>query len=626
MNTKIFPELKSVTCTGGSVRYGDFALSESYVSQVPAAAGLVTADGRFPINLALTDGLGRDEYDIAVAPESIEVRASSAAGGYYALCTLDQLSCLNGGVIDCCRIHDAPDMAERAFSDDISRGQISTLDDFKRIVRRIAYLKGNVYMPYIEDSMEFQSCPESGKYTDPVRKEEFRELVAYAARYYVKVIPIINVLGHWDRNGKLSYFSKMMLHRDDDPQQETTSALDTRVPETREMIRGILDEVIDTFAPVDTIHVGGDEVVDYFRNLGREQAAELYCSHYRFVCDYLASRGIKPMMYSDMFTPVWGDHELPFEAINDISPNVDFVYWDYSARGWYKGIEQLQSKGRSFYISPATMTYGRALPDYRMTWLNAKEMAFQAGSSAKGMIMSTWGDGGMCFREESWFGNFAGANFAWNSGSSYTFDEAVGSFFAIMYGIDVDVPRFKRMMDYDITMYLRLNPGKEPQSYESYNGCTHLGELVLNTLYAPCFRNIDLPLQNAAADMTDMFEESYRYFSQLVPAKNKDTYAVFVFDIRRTVTALLKIALLKSAQYSFRDEAKKDVEPLLALSARAREDLEEAERLWFSSNRLSGWKYYEARALDLAEGLNALARYCDNVRKFGEYKILGRVY
>ncbi|MBR5137232.1 MAG: family 20 glycosylhydrolase [Clostridia bacterium] len=627
MNIKIIPEIKSVTINADAVKVAlaDYGLSQYYAEQVPVAAELIAA-GAKAINLTYSDDMAKDEHTISVGSDSIEVVAGSAAAAYYAVCTLDQLAQLNDGMIETCEIHDAPDMVERAFSDDISRGVISTLDDFKQIIRRIAYIKGNIYMPYIEDSMEFESVPESGMYTDPVKKAEFKELVKYAAQYYVKIIPIINVLGHWDRNGKLSCFSDVMLHHGDDPNAAPANALDTRVPKAREMVKNILDEVIETFAPIDVIHVGGDEVIDYFRSLGRDKATELYCSHYKFVCDYLSSKGIKPLMYSDMFTPVWGDHELPFEAINDISTDVDFVFWDYAVRGFYKGIQQLKDNGSNFYVSPATMTYNRALPDYRLAWLNAKEMALQAGPKAKGMIMSSWGDGGLCFREENWYGNYAGANFAWRAYSTYDFHDSIASFFEIFYGVKVDVGKFIEMIDYDITMFYRRKPELSSHAYDSYNEMSHIGMQILNTLYGPCFKNMDAGIKSEAVGLHNLFRDSYEYFANLVPTRNTQTYGVFVFDIRRTLTSFEKINLLKASRYVYRDEAKADIPAILALADQCEKDLERAREVWFENNRQSSWNYYEARALDLVEGLRALARYCDNVKKFSEEKMLGRVY
>lgn len=627
MNIKIIPEIKSVNIKADAVlvSLADYGLSPYFVEQVPVAAELI-ASGSKAINLTYSEDMAKDEHTISVGVDSIDVVAGSPAAAYYAVCTLDQLAKLNDGTIETCEIHDAPDMVERAFSDDISRGVISTLDDFKQIIRRIAYIKGNIYMPYIEDSMEFESVPESGMYTDPVKKAEFKELVKYAAQYYIKIIPIINVLGHWDRNGKLSCFSDVMLHHGDDPCAPPANALDTRVPKAREMVKNILDEVIETFAPIDVIHVGGDEVIDYFRSLGREKATELYCSHYKFVCDYLASKGIKPLMYSDMFTPVWGDHELPFEAINDISTDVDFVYWDYSVRGFYKGIQQLKDNGSRFYVSPATMTYNRALPDYRLAWLNAKEMALQAGPMVKGMIMSSWGDGGLCFREENWYGNYVGANFAWRAFSTYEFQDSIASFFDIFYGIKVNVGKFIEMIDYDVTMFSRRRPGISSHAYDSYNETTHIGMQIFNVLYGPCFKNMDPGVKSEAVGLVNLFHDSYDYFSNLVPTRNVQTYGVFVFDIRRTLTAFEKINLLKCGRYVFRDEAKADIPAILALAEQCERDLERGREVWFENNRQSSWNYYEARALDLIEGLKALARYCDNVKRFSEDKMLGRVY
>ena len=48
-------------------------------------------------------------------------------------------------------------MRVRGISDDISRGQVSNIDNFRRIIKFLARYKMNVYQPYIEDVFKFKS-------------------------------------------------------------------------------------------------------------------------------------------------------------------------------------------------------------------------------------------------------------------------------------------------------------------------------------------------------------------------------------------------------------------------------------------------------------------------------------
>ena len=88
-------------------------------------------------------------------------------------------------------IIDWPDMKMRGISDDISRGQVSTLDNFKKIIRNLARYKMNVYMPYLEDMVQLDSYPSIGKGRGALSKQEVKELVDYAGKYFIDVIPSI---------------------------------------------------------------------------------------------------------------------------------------------------------------------------------------------------------------------------------------------------------------------------------------------------------------------------------------------------------------------------------------------------------------------------------------------------
>ena len=95
-------------------------------------------------------------------------------------------------------IRDFPAEKIRGITDDISRGQVSTLDNFKEIVRTIARYKMNVYSPYIEDLFQFSKYPDIGKGRGALSPAECKELDAYAKKYFVEIIPIFETLGHWE--------------------------------------------------------------------------------------------------------------------------------------------------------------------------------------------------------------------------------------------------------------------------------------------------------------------------------------------------------------------------------------------------------------------------------------------
>ena len=92
-------------------------------------------------------------------------------------------------------------------------------------------------MPYIEDVLQFRCMPESGKFSDPMSPQEWKELIAYAKEYYVRIVPIINTLGHWDKNASLQAFQESVLHEGDDPNGAPLSALDVRKQSVQDMVK-----------------------------------------------------------------------------------------------------------------------------------------------------------------------------------------------------------------------------------------------------------------------------------------------------------------------------------------------------------------------------------------------------
>lgn len=60
-------------------------------------------------------------------------------------------------------IRDWPQQKIRGITDDLSRGQVSTMENFKKIIHFLSRHKLNAYSPYIEDIFVFKKYPMLGK-------------------------------------------------------------------------------------------------------------------------------------------------------------------------------------------------------------------------------------------------------------------------------------------------------------------------------------------------------------------------------------------------------------------------------------------------------------------------------
>ena len=88
------------------------------------------------------------------------------------------------------QITDWPAIAVRYHHDDVSRKQISTVEDFKRIIRLLSGWKIGHYTLYMEDVLHIASHPRIGEGRGKLMPEEVRELVKYAQQWNVELFQI----------------------------------------------------------------------------------------------------------------------------------------------------------------------------------------------------------------------------------------------------------------------------------------------------------------------------------------------------------------------------------------------------------------------------------------------------
>ncbi|MGE5440737.1 MAG: glycoside hydrolase family 20 zincin-like fold domain-containing protein, partial [Bacteroidota bacterium] len=143
--------------------------------------------------------LNEEGYSLLISKDGISIQSTSEKGIFYGVMTLEQiLEKSKDNTLPGVEILDWPDMKMRGISDDISRGQVPNLDEFKRIIRFLARYKMNIYMPYIEDVLRFDQYPTIGQNRGALTKDEVKELVAYAKNYFIDIIPAFQTLGHYE--------------------------------------------------------------------------------------------------------------------------------------------------------------------------------------------------------------------------------------------------------------------------------------------------------------------------------------------------------------------------------------------------------------------------------------------
>lgn len=127
-------------------------------------------------------------------------------------------------------------------------------------------------------------------------QEEVRDLIDYCAQRGITVIPEVPSTSHCDY---LLYNHRELAERCEDPYPDTFCPSN---PGSYELLFDILDEVIEVFHP-DIINVGHDEyysinICDRCRKRHKTNA-EIYAEDLTKIHDYLASKGVKTMIWSE---------------------------------------------------------------------------------------------------------------------------------------------------------------------------------------------------------------------------------------------------------------------------------------------------------------------------------------
>ncbi|MBI5725080.1 MAG: hypothetical protein HZA50_14055 [Planctomycetes bacterium] len=250
-------------------------------------------------------------YALRCDSSGVVVRGRDADGLFWGLVTLQQL--LNGGRrVPCVEIHDAPAYPFRFHVDDISRKQISRLDDFKEIIRRLSYYKIRYYFPYTEDVLYIKSFPEIGQGRGRLTPPEVRAMHAEARRHNIIIVPSYSLIGHQENllaHPKFRKYAREVF--------QLPSAYDVCKPILRPYLRKIIRDVCELFPDSPYFDAGFDEVIGLTE---RE-----FMAHVMWCAKEVARYGKRMTMAADMFKDHYG-----LKKIRRLAHGVIAFEWCYA--------------------------------------------------------------------------------------------------------------------------------------------------------------------------------------------------------------------------------------------------------------------------------------------------------
>lgn len=589
MKTTILPQIKDIEVKDTPLSLNRFHLDETVLSAFPNATAVFedqSLTGEYPITFSISP-LEEEEYRLIARSDKIIIAALGAKGLMYALFTLSELDRINDGQLQEFDAFDKPSLPLRAFSDDISRGQISTIGDFCSIIRRLARYKYNTYMPYMEDVFRFESIPGWGQFSDPVPKEEWKAIIFYAAGWNISVRPVVNLLGHFNKLCRLEEFQPLALHY---PDGRPSPVMDPKKPAVRELISKMLQELVDCFGP-GVVHGGGDEPAALTEIYGKQEAAQLFIAHYSFVAQELKKLNCSLMLYADFFAPTWGEYSVPVGRIRELPADTDFIYWDYLTKDEYPLIDALHRQNINLVISPGTCSWNRFACDIFASYQNTRGLLKADAGRSRGMVMSAWADGGDTLREYAWPGTILGANFSWSPDSDYSFETYYELYHKSFFGFDSEQAQL-------------LDPLYHP--YHILKCCTV--DVLRDEMWRDPFQPVSFPEYENIGILQAAMKKAAVDLSSLTPSRNKTAFDALRLTVARTAFVADKVASLSKSELKTVEQAIPFADKALLLSGQLLAVKELHKRLWFATNRFSEWQKCECRYDNLYDRLRMFAR------------------
>lgn len=355
--------------------------------------------------------LGDQGYVLAVTPSYALVTANAAPGLFYGVQTLRQLLTVERGrnrwFLPAVRLRDWPAMRYRGISDDISRGPVPTLAYMKRQIQTFAYFKLNVLSWYMEHPFKYQKHPEFAP-PDAVTPEEAREIVAYARRYHVELIPEQQSFAHgW----------QILRHEKYAPLRETADIFCPVKEETYRFLGDLYAELAHVF-PSPLFHVGCDETYGLGTGPSQELAQRIgvgrvYLQHLLRLHELLQGHG-KRMLF-------WGDIALQHpELLAEIPKDIIVANWGYAGVPTFEGqLQPYAEVGLDQFVCPGVSNWGQIFPHLDNALVNIHSFVRDGQKlGAMGMLNTTWDDDGETLFEYTWYGVAYAAACAWQPGAA----------------------------------------------------------------------------------------------------------------------------------------------------------------------------------------------------------------
>ena len=320
----------------------------------------------------------RESYTLSVKPNQAEITGGDIAGAFYGSQSLLQLIPIDGEAkLPAVEIADGPRFPWRGAMIDVGRHYF-TIENLKKFINQLAAHKMNTFHWHLTDDqgwrIEIKKYPkltevgawrratppygdrwgQDGKrYGGFYTQEQIRDLVAYAKRRHVKIVPEIDIPGH----ASAAIASYPELGNSDipnyKPEVKTYWSIHPFTLSPKEVtfkwLEDVFAEVCDLFDS-EYIHIGGDEA---FKGQWKKS---------KFAQDFIKKNDLKDVYglqsyFIKRVEKILEKHDrklIGWDEIREggLAPNATLMLW----RGWNHAIESVK-EGHDVVMAPNSHTY-----------------------------------------------------------------------------------------------------------------------------------------------------------------------------------------------------------------------------------------------------------------------------
>ena len=388
--------------------------------------------------LTVDTALPQNRYTLSIAPECITLKAGSDEALCNGVQTLCQYIEQHGAVLPALEIEDWPDLANRGYYQDCSRGRVPTMDYLKQVADILCRYKINQWQLYIEHTYLFRDLSEAWREDTPLTAQEIMELDDYCAARHIELVPSLSTFGHMYRILSTKTCCDLCELPDSEkiPFSYTYAGhhhtLNVSNPDALDFVKGLIDEYRPLFRS-SKFNICDDETFDLGKGRSKALAEEqgersLYLSHVKALCEYLVAQGVTPQF--------WGDIMWRFpESCAELPKETICLNWGYLPHQRENEIRDIAASGITQYACPGVCGWNRWMPLMYNSYLNIRTMCHHAHKyHAIGLLNTDWGDYGHVNDPRLTIpGVLYGAAFGWNA-EPVEFDELNEAVSRLYYG------------------------------------------------------------------------------------------------------------------------------------------------------------------------------------------------